>query len=127
LLPGPITEQIKRFGFGASTKKISNVVIYSQSRAGKSYLRTPWRLRAGAQTGNGRISDHGQVQKSMEGAGLNYQQLTPDWRSKKRRRSRNSGKKQVNRAAILTVRTSPIDPTDRSQGPFLTPARVSSL
>jgi hypothetical protein len=51
----------------------------------------------------------------MEGAGLNYQQLTPDWRSKKRRRSRNSGKKQVNRAAILTVRTSPIDPTDRSQ------------
>jgi hypothetical protein len=54
----------------ASTKKISNVVIYSQSRAGKSYLRTPWRLRAGAQTGNGRISDHGQVQKSMEGAVL---------------------------------------------------------
>jgi len=70
LLSGPITEQIKRFGFGASTKKISNVVIYSQSRAGKSYLRTPRRLCAGAQTGNGRISEHGQVQKSMEGAVL---------------------------------------------------------
>jgi hypothetical protein len=77
LLSGPITEQIKRFGFGASTKKISNVVIYSQSRAGKSYLRTPWRLRAGAQTGNGRISGDGQVQKSMEGAGSNYQQTHP--------------------------------------------------
>src|SRR5712671_4180200 len=40
------------------------------SRASKSYLRTPWRLRAGAQTGNGRIPEHGQVQKSMEGAVL---------------------------------------------------------
>ena len=47
LLSGSITEPSKRFGFEAVTKKIANVVICSQSRAGKFYLRTPWRLRAG--------------------------------------------------------------------------------
>ena len=41
LLSGSKTELNKRFGFEAATKKIANVVICSQSRAGKYYLRTP--------------------------------------------------------------------------------------